>query len=174
MLKDNGSHGQSPTPAYALLNVAGADQSRAWGAVARQLARAHPQASAAPFASRSYALPMALVAWHSAPVGVDIERISPCERSFAQSICTPEELDLFRSVLHDSAFVTSLWSSKEALAKALGDAVAYDPRRLASPLCWESGACGSWAATQLPPPRGHVAWLVWSLTERPDRAGWVN
>jgi hypothetical protein len=63
--------------------------------------------------------------------------------------------------LADPGFVTSLWSSKEALAKALGDALAYDPRRLESPLNWEDGAAGRWRARELTPEPGYVAWLVW-------------
>jgi phosphopantetheinyl transferase len=54
-----------------------------------------------------------------------------------------------------------MWCGKEALSKALGDALAYDPRRLGSPLSWPDGRSGAWCAAELPAPAGHVAWLCW-------------
>ncbi len=134
------------------------------------MARAHWRARGAPFVSRSYAPPLALVAWHTTPVGVDLERVSASDRAFAESICTPTELGLFADSLDDGRFVTSLWASKEALAKALGDPLAYDPRRLQSPLTWSDGRAGSWSASELQVAPEHVAWVVWSLNERPDRS----
>ncbi len=129
----------------------------------RRLAQAHPLASRAPFASRSYCGPLGLVAWSDRPVGVDLERVGPVEGGFGASICTPAERRRFADRLDDPGFVTSLWSSKEALAKALGDAVQYDPRRLESPLGWPGGRTGPWRAQVLTPAPEHVAWLVWSL-----------
>jgi phosphopantetheinyl transferase len=128
-----------------------------------ELARGHPGAQKAAYVSRSYRSPFAIVAWHHSPVGVDIERIQSLGREFARSICTPAELEDEQLVasLGDDAMVASMWSGKEALAKALGDAVNYDPRRLDSPLIWPEGARGSWRAEQLAAPDGHVAWLVW-------------
>jgi hypothetical protein len=41
------------------------------------------------------------------------------------------------------------------------DALAYDPRRLESPLGWSSGRSGAWHAECLPAPAEHVAWLCW-------------
>ncbi len=133
------------------------------------MARAHWRARGAPFVSRSYAPPLALVAWHTTPVGVDLERVSAGDRAFAESICTPTELGLFADSLDDERFVTSLWASKEALAKALGDPLAYDPRRLESPLTWVTGRASGWLASELQVAPEHVAWVVWSLNERPDR-----
>jgi hypothetical protein len=57
--------------------------------------------------------------------------------------------------------VTALWSSKEALAKALGDAGDYDPRRLGSPMFWTGGAAGRWRTRRLAVPPGYLAWLCW-------------
>ncbi|HWE10427.1 MAG TPA: hypothetical protein VG325_13820 [Solirubrobacteraceae bacterium] len=54
-----------------------------------------------------------------------------------------------------------MWSSKEALAKALGDALRYDPRRLEAPVAWVNGACGPWRARPVPAPPGHVARVCW-------------
>ena len=112
------------------------------------------------YVTRSYRYPYALVAWHSQPVGVDIERLEPDDAAFIDSICTPaERADLER--LTESQSGSSLWSSKEALSKALGDALAYDPRRLPSPLTWHNGAAGAWRCAQLEAPSGHVAWVCW-------------
>jgi len=149
-------------PTYELLRVsapAGADTQL------RTLARSHPDAGASAYRSRSYRAPLALVAWGPTPLGVDLEHIHQSGRSFAESICTPQERSRFGPRLDEDAFVTSLWSSKEALAKALGDAVAYDPRRLDSPLSWPDGAAGNWRARELALEPGYVAWLVWREVE---------
>jgi hypothetical protein len=127
----------------------------------RALARAHPDAARAAYASRSYRAPLAIVAWHQHPVGVDLERVADADRQFGESICTPSELRLLGSRLGDAAFVTSLWASKEALAKALGDPLAYDPRRLESPVIWDGGVAGGWRAREFIPAPDHIAWLVW-------------
>jgi hypothetical protein len=132
-----------------------ADALRRW---ARRLAAA----SGALYTSRSYSYPYALVAWHNQPVGTDIERIGPCDDAFAELICTPAE----RSVPAvcpggPDRYLTSLWSGKEALAKALGDALAYEPSRLASPAGWPHERAGIWRAEELRAPPGHVAWLCW-------------
>ena len=146
-------------PPYALLQLTDAAVAEA---ELRALAQAHPAARRAAHVSRSYRTPFALIAWHAAPVGADIERIGPTERGFAESICSPAEVELFTELLDDDVFVTSLWASKEALAKALGDAVAYDPRRLESPLGWSDGASGHWRAWEFVPAPEHLAWIVWS------------
>ena len=156
-------------PSHELLRL---PQGGSESAELRKLARAHPCARTAPHASRSYCGSLGLVAWGATPLGVDLEAVQEVEsgpaaaartRDFAASICTPEELERFRGLLDDARFVISLWSSKEALAKALGDPVAYDPRRLESPLGWRDGASGRWRAQQLEPAPGHVGWLVWSV-----------
>jgi hypothetical protein len=113
------------------------------------------------YSSRSYRYPLAVVARHTEPVGVDIERIEPFDGAFLESICTPSERGSRRS---DDAYVSSLWCSKEALAKALGDALRYDPRRLGSPIFWPEGRSGPWRAASLPVPAGHNAWLCWRST----------
>jgi 4'-phosphopantetheinyl transferase superfamily len=112
--------------------------------------------------SRSYRYPFALVARHHAAVGVDIERVEPCDCTFVTSICTPTEL-LAPPVTDRDAI--SLWSSKEALSKALGDAVDYDPRRLESPGAWPGGRAGRWRAAELPVGEAHVAWVCWAIAE---------
>jgi hypothetical protein len=117
--------------------------------------------------SRAYAFPYGLLAHHDTAVGVDVERVAPCDVVFAASICTPDELSTIR--VRDAAGVTSLWSSKEALAKALGDARLYDPRRLTSPLGWRHGASGPWRARPLTVAPGYRAWVCWRAVAEPVR-----
>jgi 4'-phosphopantetheinyl transferase superfamily len=128
----------------------------------RRWARSQRQPDAETFVTRSYAHPYALVAWHSGPVGIDIERVQACEPGFLESICTPAERCLEPAGLLDpDSRAISMWCGKEALSKALGDALAYDPRRLDSPIGWPDGRSGAWHAAELPAPPGHVAWLCW-------------
>lgn len=109
--------------------------------------------------SRSYRFPFALIAWHTGPVGVDLERLEDCPPGFAASICTPAERAARPAPTDPEAIV--LWSGKEALAKALGDALRYDPRRLESPWSWPDGRCGPWRARRLTVPDGLAGWLCW-------------
>ena len=127
----------------------------------REHARLQAVALGLPHRSRSYRFPYALVAAHSSDVGVDIERIEPPDERFARSICTPDELAAIDELLSEPDGVSSLWSSKEALSKALGDALDYDPRRLPGPALWPGGDGGAWRARPLAAPEGHVAWVVW-------------
>ncbi len=122
--------------------------------------RAHELTARAAYSSRSYRFPYALAVSHTAPVGVDIERIEPLDPGFVTSISTPAELAQAQS--GDARYGADLWSSKEALAKALGDAVDYDPRRLDAPLSWSEGGSGRWRTLALPVPEGYVGWLCWS------------
>ena len=127
----------------------------------RQQARALCAASRATHASRSYCHPYALVAWHDAPVGVDIERVAPCDAAFAESIATASERAHTVAAADRDRYVTALWSSKEALAKALGDALDYDPRRLESPLHWPDLQAGPWRAARLDVADDQEAWVCW-------------
>jgi hypothetical protein len=124
-------------------------------------ARRLSQGQGAACTSRSYRYPYALVAWHDEPVGADIERVGPCQSGFAELICTPEERDRWAGSVATDRDLTSLWSAKEALAKALGDAVNYEPSRLGSPSAWPDGRAGPWRAVELVAPSGYVAWLCW-------------
>jgi hypothetical protein len=145
-------------PQVSLLDAAmaglGAAGLRYW---ARRLAAT----SRAPYTSRSYRYPYALVAWHGQPVGIDIERIGLCNEDFADLICTPSERSGPPGPFDRDRYLTSLWSGKEALSKALGDAVAYEPSRLGSPACWPHRRAGPWRADELNVPPGYVAWLCW-------------
>ncbi|MBV8160929.1 MAG: 4-phosphopantetheinyl transferase family protein [Acidimicrobiia bacterium] len=124
-------------------------------------ARAVSDRSGAAFTSRSYRFPYALVAWHCEPVGVDVERDDGYPAGFVNAVCTPTERATYDQRAPDDAELTALWSGKEALAKALGDAVAYDPRRLESPLHWPEGRAQSWRAEQVRMPLGYSAWICW-------------
>jgi hypothetical protein len=158
-------------PIVALLDVTseGLDE-----AALKQRARALAVAMGRGTMSRSYCHPYALVGWHTGPVGVDIERVSGCSERFARSISTPSEEAL--GPLATDREVVSRWSSKEALAKALGDALHYDPRRLESPAGWVDGVAGLWRAVTLAAPDGHCAWVCWhkcdvNFTNRPMSSG---
>jgi phosphopantetheinyl transferase len=109
--------------------------------------------------SRSYCHPYALVGWHTEPIGVDVERVVTCPAEFAPSISTPTEPAAARCITDGE--IVSLWSSKEALSKALGDALNYDPRRLESPAGWPGGICGPWRAATLPLPDDYCGWVCW-------------
>jgi phosphopantetheinyl transferase (holo-ACP synthase) len=92
---------------------------------------------------------------------VDIERIEACDAAFADLICLPRERPDPACVNDPDAYLTELWCSKEALSKALGDALDYAPARLASPMLWREGRAGPWRATRLEAPPRHTAWLCW-------------
>lgn len=134
--------------------------------------RAHARTLApvggAPYISRSYRHPYAIVAWHQQPLGVDMERITSCDVAFASSICTPAEALMLSSVEDRDAYFTSMWCSKEAIAKGLGDALRYDPRRIGAPMLWPEGRAGSWRSAQLGGPPGHVVWLCWRAAALAD------
>lgn len=127
----------------------------------RVWARAHSERCGGRHVARSYRYPYALVAWHDEPVGVDLERIEPCDAAFADLICTEWERADPLAGSEPDAYLTSLWCSKEALSKALGDAVRYDPSRLDSPMRWPELRSGPWRASPLQTIPGHLAWLCW-------------
>lgn len=138
----------------------GADDEANLRAAAQAAAAARP----ALCVSRSYRYPYAIVAWHHEPLGVDIERISHCDATFARSICTPSEALQLQSAQDDDAYFTSMWCSKEAIAKGLGDALRYDPRRIGAPMLWPAGRAGAWRSIELDGPPEHVVWLCWRST----------
>jgi len=95
------------------------------------------------------------VAVHSSRVGVDLELVDLTVPR--EAVLTPTEMTLGGT----PEMWCNWWSAKEALAKALGDARLYDPRRLESPAHWENGRAGRWACSPLALPPGFVGWLVW-------------
>ena len=136
----------------------------------RACARAMTDGCGMPHVARSYRYPFALVAWHQEPVGVDLERIDRCDAAFANLICTPRERTRPRALADSDPYLTSLWCSKEALAKALGDALSYDPSRLDSPVYWPDLRSGPWRATPLETVPQHAAWLCWRSSSDERRA----
>ena len=131
-------------------------------AALRTRARYLSGGAGSPHCSRSYRAPLALLAFHDAPVGVDVERVSRCDDAFAESIQTPAERSAALPPARDR-FLSSLWSSKEALSKALGDPLAYDPRRLEGPGAWPAGRSGPWRAASLELGGDYVAWVCWRV-----------
>jgi len=129
----------------------------------RAIARAMPTPSES-FVSRSYRGCCGLVATHSSRVGVDIEVVdlTVC----TEAVLTPTEMTLGGT----PAMWCDWWSAKEALAKALGNARLYDPRRLESPAHWENGRSGRWACSRLGLPPGFVGWVVWEEVATRDTA----
>jgi hypothetical protein len=144
-------------PTVHLLEADGAEPDEA---TLRESARRVVAAGTAAHSARSYRYPFALVAWHEHAVGVDIERVEPLDDAFLESIVGRDER-LHLAALTEPVDISSLWCSKEALAKALGDALSYDPRVLDSPLLWPEGRAGVWRASRLDAPEGHVAWVCW-------------
>ncbi len=160
--------GESPRPLVELLDAraTGLDEEGL-----RAAARSLSERVAAPYHSRSYRYPFALVAWHDQPVGVDLERIGPTDAALEEVICTPEERERTDRGTDRHRWLCSLWSAKEALVKVLGDAVAYDPARLASPANWPGGRAGTLRAEALEFDDAHVSWLCWRVgPTRPDMA----
>lgn len=132
--------------------------------------RARAMTAEAAWCSRSYRYPHALVAVHTAPVGLDIERISTCDNQLLIAAATPTELTrLLAPETRTQLAIADLWSSKEALAKALGTPLAYEPTRLESPAYWPAGSANRWRAERFPAPPGHVAWLCWTPTATQSR-----
>jgi 4'-phosphopantetheinyl transferase superfamily len=130
----------------------------------RSWARGLTTPTGAPCVTRSYCYPFALVGWHDEPIGIDIEKISPCDGAFAELVCTPDERSDADLTTDRDRYLTSLWSSKEALSKALGDPLRYEPSRLESPARWRGRRSGPWRAAQLIVAPDHVAWLCWRST----------
>lgn len=149
-------------PEVHLLQARAPEHDEAW---LRAGARALGAASGRQFVSRSYRFPWAAVACHSAEVGVDIERVEQFDPVFLESILTPQERAQPVPGEGAAEFLYSVWSSKEALAKALGDALDYDPRRLEAPAFWPGGRAGVWRAAPLTTPVGHTGWLCWRSEE---------
>ncbi len=110
----------------------------------RQWVQAWSSNVEAPHVSRSCCFPYAVVAWHTEPVGVDI----------------------VRTTAGDSE-LRSVWSSQEALTRALDDGlddgIECDPRPMEPPTFWPDGEAGPWRALKLEVFLGHVAWVCWRV-----------
>lgn len=109
--------------------------------------------------SRSYSDGYALVGWYRGRFGVDIARVTACDERLGASIRTPRETA--QGAGAEDRELISLWSGKEALARALGDGIAHDLRQLESPAGWPGGRSGEWRARALVPAPGYCAWVCW-------------
>jgi len=110
--------------------------------------------------SRSYRHPYGLVAWHTEPVGIDMEQVDRFRSEFLDAICTPEERSL--PVPDDvEAYIASLYCSKEAFSKAEGNPLRYHPSQVGSPMFWPEGRSGPWRAVELALPSGFRGWVCW-------------
>ena len=127
----------------------------------RLIARTLSTTCGSEYVSRSYSFPYALVAIHDRAVGVDVERVSTCNSLFADLICTREERVEVACESDPDRLLTSLWSSKEALAKGLGDALQYEPSRLEAPARWPESRAGAWSCEEVIIDSAHVAWVCW-------------
>jgi hypothetical protein len=122
--------------------------------------------------SRSYTPGAALVVGWNARVGADLETPARATQgwslddpAFRKAILSPEERCTFTE---DDTRVgaTRLWSAKEALAKALGDAKAYEPSRLSGPAAWTRGRRGRFASVEFGPREvgaGRLGWIVYEV-----------
>lgn len=157
--------------------LSGGADGRALRAAARALCHSRPGST---HSSRSYRGGYGVVALGTSRVGVDLERRDavavPGEpgaavRTFLDAVATPAELRDAAGSGWDPVAAASLWSSKEALAKALGAPLLYDPRRLDAPATWPeepTGAlrvAGRWRALPLARalalPDRLLGWVVW-------------
>lgn len=161
------------------VRVDGPGTPRVWLATGGDRASLHEQltalasARATPgqFTSRSYAPPYAVQALHDGPVGVDLEQVSAVPAGFLDSVSTPDERRARPDGAVEARAAVLVWSAKEAAAKALGDALRYDPSRLASPTLWPDGRAGRWRYAELDAPLGHVLTLVWAPGTEPTPGG---
>ena len=108
-----------------------------------------------PFASKSHSRGLTVVLQSNHPCGVDLEsldsEIEPwlfADQRFQDFVLAPGEAQAIKASKYaEHGFLaTVVWSSKEALAKALGDARKYSPSRLRSPISWESEPVQNWEA----------------------------
>lgn len=124
--------------------------------------------------SRSYSGNVALVAGWNQRVGIDIELTDLAREAswsftnerFRSSMLTSEERSRIASeeVPGPTLSATSVWSSKEAVAKALGTPRQFDPARLTGAAVWIDARRGRWRAAYLdltPLGLDAVAWTVY-------------
>ena len=110
------------------------------------------------FESRSYSRDFAVEVFASSRCGIDLELPTPSDPEW--SIESPlyqlavlakgeKELVLATEYRNDTDLASVIWSSKEALAKALGDASSYEPTDLYSPITWGVNGPANWKAKHI-------------------------
>jgi phosphopantetheinyl transferase (holo-ACP synthase) len=109
---------------------------------ARVVSSAKPQS---PFLSRSYSGSFVAEMESKHHCGIDIElgtsssgNWSIHSEHFVKAVLAPNELPLLLQTpwAKQPFFETQIWASKEAFAKASGDASQYEPNELISPMTW--------------------------------------
>lgn len=124
--------------------------------------------------TRSYSGAFSIEAVSKSRCGIDIEIPEILEnewnmdsKSFDVAILAEGERDKILSSKYasDLNLPTVIWSSKEALAKALGDATRYEPNKLESPIVWANLQHGRWQAVHVdfrtPDQKRLIVWFVY-------------
>lgn len=129
------------------------------------------------FRSRSYSGSFFIEVISGSRCGIDLEIPSDSaidwsidSPAFEKAILSRGEKDLILATEYRDMpnLATVIWASKEALAKALGDASKYEPSDLVSPICWTEGKQGKWQATHLDfVTQSLERLIVWLVTEVP-------
>lgn len=111
-----------------------------------------------PNSSRSYCDRYVAEVHANVRCGIDLELLdaqnpnwSIDSKLFERAMLAPGELELIKScwVGTQECLPTIIWSSKEALAKALGNAQNYSPTQLLSPITWCADRIPNWIAQHL-------------------------
>mgnify|MGYP000246338021 CR=1 FL=1 len=123
------------------------------------------------FFSRSYWADYSITVSNSQRCGIDMESSSSAQLNwsinnpiFQDSMLAPGELDRIKKSKYWKLpnLERNIWSSKEALAKALGEAKNYQPNKLYSPILWETNPAMGWHASFREfTVEGCVPLLVW-------------
>ncbi len=105
--------------------------------------------------SRSYSGRYVVETFSQSRCGIDLETLKPAEANwsihsplFELAMLAPGEKELIEAsdfCQHEN-LPTVIWASKEALAKALGDAKNYEPTQLRSPITWAAEPSPNWSA----------------------------
>mgnify|MGYP000036955442 FL=1 len=128
------------------------------------------------YRSRSYSGKYVVEVFSTTRCGIDMEAVKPAEANwsiqsplFERAMLAPGEKELILATEYSkhSNLSTLIWASKEALAKALGDATNYEPTQLISPLAWYAKPHDAWAAEhqEFVTENGQRL-IIWLVTEK--------
>ena len=126
--------------------------------------------------SRSYSGRFAIEVVSNQRCGIDLEIAKEAEfdwsvnsELFELAMLAPGEKELIMasSLSSDKDLETVIWVSKEALAKALGDATRYEPSKIYSPICWDGMQPNNWQAFHVDfVTKESERLIVWLVSER--------
>ena len=126
--------------------------------------------------SRSYSGRFAIEVLSNQRCGIDLEIAKEADfdwsvnsELFEIAMLAPGEKDLIMSsrFSSDKDLETLIWVSKEALAKALGDATQYEPSKIYSPICWDDMQPNNWQAIHVDfVTKESERLIVWLVSER--------